>query len=166
MLTSSDIIAIVAIVLSAIVSVTSAVISYKNNKANIQAKRSEIALEKRLVAFSGIVKEIGGITAWTGEMLANDINSGEEFFKYLETEKYNIHFLETYLEQRVFFPKHIDKEISEFIDLITRFVKEVILPFEKSDLIFNKLKIEDFHKSIKDKESKIVGMIQDFVGLK
>jgi hypothetical protein len=47
----SDIIAIVAIVVSAIVSIVSAFIAYKNNEANILARRSEIALERRMDAF-------------------------------------------------------------------------------------------------------------------
>ena len=58
-MTSSDIIAIVAIVSSAMVSAISAYISFKNNKANIEAKRAEIAFEKRIEAFKEFVETMG-----------------------------------------------------------------------------------------------------------
>jgi len=130
-MTASDIIAIVAIVISAIVSVASAIISYMNNKNNIEAKRSEIAFEKRLEAFSGIVKEIGKITTWTGGLAIPQIKSEADIVRYLNKHDGNNRFQEIYLEQRVFFPKHIDKEIREFINIITEFTKEVFSPFEK-----------------------------------
>ena len=47
-MTPSDVIAIVAVVVSAVVSILSVYISYKNNKANIGAKRSEMIFERQI----------------------------------------------------------------------------------------------------------------------
>ena len=51
---SSDIIAIIAIVVSTIVSTLSVYIFYKNNKSNIDSKRTEIALERGSVQNNGL----------------------------------------------------------------------------------------------------------------
>ena len=58
---TSDLLAIVAIVVSAIVSIASVFISYLNNKINIRAKRSELAFEKQIEAFREIAEKMGGI---------------------------------------------------------------------------------------------------------
>ena len=50
-----DWITISAIVIPAIVSTIAIIATSKNNKANIQARRSEIAFDKRLEAFREIV---------------------------------------------------------------------------------------------------------------
>jgi hypothetical protein len=48
-MSTSDVIAIIAIVVSGIVSIIVAITTYRSNKLNIQARRSELAFEKRLL---------------------------------------------------------------------------------------------------------------------
>lgn len=162
---SSDIIAITAIVISAIVSVTSAVISYKNNKANIQAKRSEIAFDKRLAAFSKIVGEIGKFTTLTGGVASQQFKTKEETIKYLNKYDGAKDFTTYYFEQRIFFPKKIDKEIREFIDLMTEYAEEIVFPLTQLDEKIEQTKATTWHVRLRNKEDEIVSVIQDFVGL-
>lgn len=58
---SSDIIAIVAVVVSAIVSITATIFSYLNNKSNIKAKRVEMAFERQLNALSAVAEKLRAI---------------------------------------------------------------------------------------------------------
>jgi hypothetical protein len=83
---SSDIIAIVAIVISAIVSVVSSVITYKNNKVNIEARRSEMAFEKQLEAFRELAERMGHIRLTNLSILANtkNQNASETYFDSMQ----------------------------------------------------------------------------------
>ena len=55
---TSDIIAIIAVILSSIVSITSLLISYFNNKDTISIKRQEIFFEKKIQAASEVVEKV------------------------------------------------------------------------------------------------------------
>jgi hypothetical protein len=120
---SSDIIAIIAITTSAIMSIAVALIGYFTNKANIRAKRSEIALEKRLDAFREIVEKWGVLKRLgsRGKVLSssdfekinryeNDLNTAiEEFYK-------------VYQQQRVYFPPNIEKMVTEYGSFSFQFI--------------------------------------------
>jgi len=58
---TSDVIAIVAISVSALVTIIVAITSYRSNKLNIQARPSEMAFEKQIEAFREIADKMGGI---------------------------------------------------------------------------------------------------------
>ena len=58
---NSDLIAIIAIVVSAIVSIITLIAAYRTAKLNVQARRSEMAFEKQIEAFREIAEKLGGI---------------------------------------------------------------------------------------------------------
>jgi len=151
-MTPSDIVAIVAIIVSAIVSVVSAIITYKNNKANIGARRSEIAFEKRLDAFREYVENIGKLRFF----ISNNTNLDNEvehqnFFNELH-EKYDELSI-CYQKLRVYFPGHIDDAILEH--------KRMIAEYGTSEDYKN---IGEFEKELRVKEKEIVTKIQSYIG--
>jgi len=112
MMTSSDIIAVVAISISGIVSLISAYTSYKNNKANIMARRSELALEKRLTAFVDIVEQMGKLTRALSSFNRVNFENKQELLKFTRgVLDNNKKLLELYIKQRVFYRLKLRKNL-------------------------------------------------------
>src|SRR5215510_7507327 len=103
---TSDIIAIVAIVVSALVSIIVAITSYRSNKLNIQARRSEMAFEKQIEAFREIAEKISGIRkAIIGSQIPYDESSKNVF--YHAVEKATLDYVFTYRKYRVYLPSEL-----------------------------------------------------------
>lgn len=162
-MTSSDIIAIVAIVASAIVSIISAYISFQNNKANINARRSEIALEKRLDAFSEVTFKMGKFRLSLASFLASHSNEkfGKDDFEDLKNifikDLAELHM--TVERVQVYFPKHVSVAIDRFNDSLSEYSDKLI---EERDLG----SVETLFNIIGDEEQKVVELMQEFIGLK
>lgn len=150
---SSDIIAIVAIVISAIVSVLSAYISLKNNKANIEARRLEMAFEKRLEAFREILEGMGNFRRFVSEN-RNSLQSDnpEEYFAKLREQYYK--FFSTYQKLRFYIPPNARQIFTDY----ARFVLDYI---NRKDSEHTK----DFGAQLRDKENEITDLLQKFLGL-
>src|SRR5512140_86139 len=119
---NSETLAIIAIVVSAIVSIVSTVIAYLHNKANIQAKRSEIAFAKQIEAFREISEKMGRIRQIMGEKMPKVSNKAAINAFFDEMEKV---FKEYYLvqqEQRVFFPPELNAASEEYGRQMSDFV--------------------------------------------
>ena len=162
-MTPSDIIAIVAIVTSAIVSIVSAYISFQNNKANINARRSEIALEKRLEAFSEVTTKMGMFRLSLVNYFASQISQKSDkldFAGFKETfVKDLIEFHLTVERVQVYLPRHISIAVDEFVDALSNYTDNFL---EKDDLG----DIDTLTNNLWQEELKVVKLMQEFVGLK
>jgi len=117
-MSSSDIIALVAVISSALISITTSLVSFFINKSNIQAKRSEMALERRLEAFREITEQIGILMRKLG-----NINSKDEFDKEKDDlEKIEVDIYQVYRKNLVFLPPSIDKNIAKYGTLLQSFI--------------------------------------------
>ena len=151
-MTSSDIIAIVAIVISAIVSVISAVIAFKNNKANIEARRVEMAYERRMESFREILEAMGVLRMFMSENYPLYRGKHDEFFAELRKEYYK--FFSTYQKLRFFIPPSLREGFSEY----SRFVFDFI---DRGDYG----KVREFGDELRDKEYEITNALQKFLGM-
>jgi hypothetical protein len=149
---SSDIIAIVAIVISAIVSVISAVIAFKNNKANIEARRVEMAYERRMEAFREILEAMGVLRMFMSENYPLYRGKPDEFFSELRKQYYK--FFSTYQKLRFFVPPSLRDNFTEY----SRFVFDFI---DRQDFG----QVREFGDELRDKEYEIINALQKFLGL-
>ena len=162
-MTSSDIIAIVAIVISAIVSIVSVFISYQNTKATINAKRSEIALDRRLNAFSELIEKIGALRLSLVRFAAlpSDVKFEKEEFdglKAIMVEGFeSLHIV--FERNRVFLPKHISRAVDKFVETISRFSDKLLVVKDVKGL-------QTFLNAVGKEEEKVVDLMQEFIGLK
>src|SRR5687767_5771777 len=91
-MSNSDIIALVAVILSAAISITTSLVSYFTNKSNIQAKRSEIAFERPLEAFREIAEQIGKIKFKLASIKSeSDFDKEKEELKQMEISFYQLY---------------------------------------------------------------------------
>ena len=147
---NSDIIALVAIILSAIISVTTSLVSYFMNKTNIQAKRSEIAFERRLEAFREIAEQTGKIKLEFS--LTKDI---DDFYNTRSVfQESLINFYKAYRKNLVFLPPSISKNVANYGSLISNLIDE-----EYSEE--NAIKV---FKEAKEIEDQIIDAMQKFIG--
>lgn len=162
-MTSSDIIAIVAIISSAIVSVISTYISFQNNKANINARRSEIALEKRLEAFSEVTTKMGMFRLSLVNYFASQLTQKSDkldFAGFKETfVKDLVEFHLTVERVQVYLPRHISIAVDEFVDALASYSDKFL---EKDDIG----DIETLTNELWQEELKVVKLMQEFVGLR
>ena len=124
-MTSSDIIAIVAMVISAIVSIVSGIISYKNNKANIEAKRSDMAFEKQIEAFREIAETIAGIrraVASGYKLNTDDEKTILKYFDQLETA-FNAFYVAS-KRSELYLPPDLKKVLNSYGPHVGFFVSE------------------------------------------
>ena len=157
-MSSSEIIAIVAIVVSAVVSMLSMYISYKNNMSNIVAKRTEIALERQLSAFSALEEEMHAITKLvlsTDEKPNSAIDKA--FQKRLEIV-YN-RYSQKYDSLRIYLPPHVE-------DALDKFSVSVIDIFLDKNLV-NKTEDEqnDRLRNILLVHGDVVSVIRKYIGI-
>ena len=161
-MTSSDIIAIIAIIASAIVSIISVMTQYKSNKLALEAKRSELVFDKRLSAFQTVIEQVYNVEKvfqkWSFQESMNENDLGT--FKLSLVEALNQGY-ETYIRHLVYIPDNIAKEIDiylhatkEISDQITSNVKNG----NSNDIMRNAL-LE--HTKIK---LKMIRKIRGFLG--
>ncbi|MBI5352027.1 MAG: hypothetical protein HZB50_05265 [Chloroflexi bacterium] len=151
---SSDIIAIIAIVTSAILSIAVALIGYFTNKANIRARRSEIALEKRLEAFREIVEKCGVLKRLGSRysVLSSDIEKVNSYEKSLATAIEE--FYKVYQQQRVYLPPSIEKMVTAYGSFSFNFIANQEHTLESAKKWF---------EDIRSREDTLVAEIQKYI---
>jgi hypothetical protein len=168
-MTSSDIIAIVAIVMSALVSIVSASISYLNNKQNISAKRSEIALEKRMEAFRDVVEKLGGLSiaiSFLKGLLSPKIKVPKKTItkatKILTDA--GLAFMVSFQQNGVFFPLHISKIIRTYQSMSSVYMR--VLENNIEGMAIDSKNLDNWLSLTVKYEADIVSEIQKFIGYK
>lgn len=156
-MTPSDIIAIIAIVLSAIVSVVSGYISYKTNKMNITAKRLEIAYQRRLDSFSKMISAMGEFRASLVDAVGIIQKDGLEATRTRLYESFE-NVVKTFDKERVFFPSKVNNAVNNYNKIALEHTDE----FLKNP---TSVELEKWRKSTWDEENKIVALMQEFINL-
>jgi len=146
---NSDIIALVAVVTGTIISVTSTLVSFFTNKTNIQARRSEIAFEKRLEAFREIVEHTGNIKILLLERDKDSINGLKD-----RLEKAIDDFYAVYRKNLVFLPPDISNKVATYGSKVYK-----VVHYHYSYESINKFYVES-----KEIERQIIEDMQKFVG--
>jgi hypothetical protein len=130
---NAEIIAIVAIVAGLITTLATLVSSYFTNRANIVAKRSELAFEKRLEAFREIYAAMTEANShlqsylWLSNGLgvpkminiAKTVSTPEDsIVKQLHYAYINARpdFVKVYTKNRIYLPPHVDNLIQSYMD--------------------------------------------------
>ena len=150
---TSDIIAIVAIVVSAFVSIIVAITSYRNNKLTIQARRSEMAFERQIEAFREIAEKISGIRmAIIASPVPHDERSRKAF--YSAVEKATLDYIFTHRRYRVYLPSELDIPLNEL-------GKKAAIYYTDADYTKHPEFIEEFNKL----EFKIVKIMNKLMGI-
>lgn len=153
-MSATDIIAIVAIVVSAIVSIVATVISYRSTKLSVQSRRSEMAFEKQIEAFREIAEKISGIRkAIIGSQKPYDGSSGDVFYRAVE--KATLDYVFTHRKYRVYLPSELDALLHEF-------GKQAVSYYSDSDYTKHDKFIEEFNKL----EPQIIKMMNKYIGIK
>jgi hypothetical protein len=114
-MSTSDLISILAVTTTAIVSIISIVVSYLNNRISIKAKRSEMAFEKQIDAFREIAEKMGKIRMVivnTPRPMENNLKSVDTFFSALFDV--SMDFYSTYQKYRVYLPSDVDVALREY----------------------------------------------------
>jgi hypothetical protein len=152
-MTTSDIIALVAIVVSALVTIIVAITSYRTNKLNIQARRSEMAFEKQIEAFREIAEKVNGIRkAIISSQKPYDESSGNAFYRAVE--KATLDYVFTYRKYRVYLPSELDKILIEFS-------KKAISYYSDADYTKHDEFLDDFNKL----EPNMVKIMNKYMGI-
>ena len=146
---TSDIIAILAISVSALVTIIVAITSYRSNKLNIQARRSEMAFEKQIEAFREIADKLGGIRR---TIVTDDRKSESDFFSHVEKATLEYHF--TYQRYRMYLPSDLDAALREF-------TQKAISYYSNADYNRDTEFFEDFNKL----EPKIIKIMNKHLGI-
>lgn len=150
---TSDIIAIVAIVVSALVSIIVTITSYRTNKLNIQARRSEMAFEKQIEAFREIADKISGIRkAIINLQMPYDELSNNAFYHMVE--KATLDYVFTYRKYRVYLPSELDQALIEFS-------KKAISYYSEADYTKHDKFIEEFNQL----EPHIIKIMNKYMGI-
>jgi hypothetical protein len=160
-MTSSDIIAIIAIIVSAIVSITSVIISYKNNLLAIEARRSELAFEKRLSAFTKITEQIAKMEDVLEKRLAQENPTKDESASFsIEMSDAIEEYCSTHDKLIIFFPKSIMEANSDF----SLIVAEVARVVNEGNL--SQETIRELLSKILNAKIKLIRKMQSFIGYK
>jgi biopolymer transport protein ExbB/TolQ len=149
----SDIIAIVAIIASAIVSIIAAITSYRNTKLSIQARRSEMAFEKQIEAFRELAEKLGGIRK-SFAMFSIPVSEREQetFFARVEKAILDYHF--TYQKFRLYLPSDLDSALREF-------TQKAVIYYSDADYSKHKEFLDEFNKI----EPKIIKIMNKYMGI-
>ncbi len=150
---TSDVIAIVAIVVSAIVSIITVIAAYRTAKLNVQARRSEMAFEKQIEAFRIIAEKMGEIRKVFAK---SPVPEGEgmtrNFFLAVENAVLDYHF--TYQKYRVYLPSDLDAALREFTQVAIGYYSDA--DYKKHGKF-----VEDFNKL----EPKIIKIMNKHMGI-
>jgi hypothetical protein len=158
-MTNSDIIAMIALVVSFI----SAGISLWNNRANIKAKRQEIALEKRLEAFRQIYEAISKHENLMREILFPIPPRDKDLYM----KSYD-NFAQIYRSNRVYIPSHIDKLLFSYNGMLSEYAI-TLYPDKPIDPSEYEFRLENPFRIMQDTEDaskKILEEMQKFIGFK
>lgn len=157
-MTNSDIIAIVAISVSGLVSIITLVATFYTNRANNRAKLQELAFERRIEAFSETVRMFGQVKIAAYELDgSHHERNGQEFdsaSKKLDGKF--VEFVDTYHKNEIYFPPDIHKGIHDY-------------GFESQEFFLGNRDQDAFDKWYKytlSKEKEIVSAIQKFIGFR
>ena len=146
---NSDYIAIIAIIMSAIISVASTIFTYLMNKVNIHAKRSEIAFEKRLQAFQEIVEHIGKIKKYIYEAEETKLDELKNNVKEAIDEYYVV-----YRRHLVFLPPTIADNVDRYGDRVYTLVRKN----------YSYENLNNARRETKKIEREIIQDMQKFIG--
>jgi hypothetical protein len=128
-------------------------LSYKNNKATIIAKRSEIAFERQLEALRSYVQTMGKVKEYVfRNMHYKKTEDIEKFFRELN-EKY-VDTYHSYQNLRIYLPSHIDSAIVDYGDMLRKYIY-------KGDY----QNLEVFAQELSHVEKEIVALMQESLGL-
>lgn len=152
-MTSSDIIAVIAVVVSALVLIVSVYIGYQTNKVNIEAKRSDLVFERRLEIFRELVEKIGLIKYY----VINNLDfKGEKppksFFVGLNERRDDLFV--SVQKIKVFIPGEMENHINNYDRRLRMFIKK-----EGYD------NIERSFTDVYKFEKTLVNEIQKYIGL-
>ena len=151
---TSDIIAILAISVSALVSIIVAITSYRSNKLNIQARRSEMAFEKQIEAFREIAEKISGIRkAIISSQTPYDESSDNAFYRAVE--RATLDYVFTHRKHRVYLPSELDSLLHEL-------GKKAVSYYSDADYT----KHDEFLEEFNELEPKAVKIMNKYMGIK
>jgi len=157
---SSDIIAIVAIVISAIVTTVSITISYKMNKENIKSKLTEIAFDKRLEAYREIMEKIDVVSDSLIELTTLDKdNEIKQSNVYSQAIGSIDDFEKTLGKYRIYIVGDLDARIKEYRQLHSQLLGQWIK--NNPDLE----KLDEFNSKATKKANEIQRAIQKTLGI-
>ena len=160
-MTSSDIIAITAIIVSAIVSIVSGIISYKNNLLVIEARRSELALEKRLSAFTRMIEQIAKMEDVLEKWLARENLTGDDIAGFLQEMSQAIEeYSDVHRNIIIFLPKSMLKANSDFSSTVAE-VAKVIHEENISQEVMHRLLWKIINAKV-----ELLRKMQNFIGYK
>jgi hypothetical protein len=160
-MTPSDIVAIVAIIVSAIVSTLATFIAYKNNQTTISAKRKEIALERQLDAFSEITEKVGELSVKLNHADVIFSNHGNAKKK---TEALNAilssmeNLVISYARNEVYLPSRIMEQFSKLASALNKDSQELLVRKDFDNL--KKIK-----KDIIERSDSVIIEMQEFIGV-
>jgi hypothetical protein len=162
-MSSSEIIAIVAIVAGLSGTIVTLIVNYYTNKdnnksrlleneANIVAKRREAVFAERLKALSDITSKLAELKLAIRDMIIA-LDKGDEYVVDMLDqrlgEKYT-DFVEIYHNKRMYIPKEIDVAMVTYADQCRNFIP----------LNHDPVKANQWHDSTRDTEAKIITAIQ------
>lgn len=162
-LDGSDLVAIIALILSAIISTVTLVVTYKTNKENNRAKRLEIALAHQLTALQALTEQLHTLA----DKMSDHVKIKEESFTF---SKYKTNLIDAYLnvlnfsvKTAIYFPKNVEQQIWNLLRVFSSDF-EVIEQFTS----FNDEAREYVSKSYKrlgDGLTKVIAEIQKYLGI-
>lgn len=171
-----DIIAIVALFISSVVSIASLIISYVNNKLVIGAKRSEMVLEKRLEVFSVLVEKVQSLVPNYQRVFHSIYRASDRDAFISETDEKILDFAGSYIKSRIYIPKNLQSTFSEYLETLADYQKNYKEWFRSFDKYKDgKIPVGDIkplHKQWKEifseliaSSDKLITAIQYYIGL-
>ena len=107
-MTISELISILAIISTLTIAVVSQLITLGINKSNLEAKRSELAYEKRLEAFRSIVEALGKV-----RYANSQYNTDKSAVTRNALDQAMQQFLQIYRKELIFLPPNIEKWLAK-----------------------------------------------------
>jgi len=107
---TSDIIAIIAIISSAIVSTIATYSAYLNNKLSINARRREIALSRQIDAFTELAEKLTRLQA----VITDDTVPASKKSYLASLDSVHDDFTSTYTKLRLFFPPEVTYPLGKY----------------------------------------------------
>lgn len=154
--TTSDIIAIVAILVSGIISLTTIISNVLINHASISAKRDEMAFTEQLKAFSSIVEQVTDIEYQRNSLRDLPLRERESITKQVQEIDDKISKLvKTTIGFSILLPPYISREIVEYIHAV-------------SDSLASQASLEERVNKISlcKPSVQFIGEMRKFIGLK
>jgi len=157
---TSEIIAVIAISASTLISSISLLISYFINKSNILARRSDIAFENRLEAFREMMEK-----AKHFEYVISDyVNIGLKSKGRVDIYKSNClraleEFVFTYWKQNVYFPPAVDTAVGDLRKLSIDYLNKLDVKYDESIA-------KEWFSRYAERQNQISALMQEVIGIK